>query len=303
MTLEAMAGAAGQCLIASYPKSGNTWMRALLTSLLQPDRPLVLDDLLGHTNLVDSSWASEEFGVDVTELGVERLDEMRATLLRDRHDELRAAGELEFVKLHGANRALESGRRLADASAGRAIVLVRHPFDIVASYAEFVRSDPDMIIDAMTRPDAQIDRTGRSRPHRLPETQQSWALHAASWCIDPPLPTAVVRYEDLLERPVVELGRVAEFLGFDPESAELDSAVAACRFERLQQTERRQGIAWKPHADVAFFRAGTAGNGSEVLTQSQRDRLVVSAGVMMQRLGYLPDGTCTHLGNSMWTEM
>lgn len=59
------APAAGRTIIwlASYPKSGNTWLRALLTAYLAPDQPLDLAALTGAPVQLDRQALDDACGI------------------------------------------------------------------------------------------------------------------------------------------------------------------------------------------------------------------------------------------------
>lgn len=273
-----------QCLLASYPRSGNTWMRALLTACAQPDAPLVLDDLLGHNVLLSQAALASELGEDPTELTIDQLDEARSALLR-RHNTRAAGSEPEFVKTHAVNRTLPSGHRFADAHSGHAVYLVRHPFDVAVSYAAFVDTGIDEMIELMLRSSALIDRPAEARPARLPELLSSWAAHVDSWTVEPPIPTTLVRYEDLMADPLQQLRRVVDAVGIDCDDGVLARAIDQCSFARLRHLETVQGIAFKPSSADWFFRAGVVGEGGRVPPRA-RARFLREAGKVMARLGY-----------------
>ncbi len=86
--------------LASYPKSGNTWMRAFLTALLKPDK-----EGLDINNLVPSTIASsrqlfdEMAGVSASDLLPEEIDRLRPAIYRQNAME---SEELVYHKIHDA---------------------------------------------------------------------------------------------------------------------------------------------------------------------------------------------------------
>lgn len=92
---------------------------------------------------------------------------------------------------------------------------------------------------------------------------------------------AEVRYEDLLERPEMEVGRLLEFLGvaFDEETAR--RCVVAASFERLSKGRQRGD-----EDPSSFFRKGVAGDWKNVFTSQDGETFDEEAGELLARLGY-----------------
>ena len=272
------------CLLASYPRSGNTWLRALLTSCVYPDRPLVLDELIGPNVLVDAQLLARELGSDPHELTVDQLDETRSSWLRLQNAHHNAP-ERRFIKTHIVNRALPSGRRFADAECGQAIYIVRHPLDVAVSWAQFAAVAIDEVVTHMASTTAMIARPTGERPARLPELISGWSTHVDSWTASPALPTTIVRFEDLLTDPIGQLRCITDAIGIEHDDALLAHAVDACSFPQLQRLEQMQGFELSPPRG-RFFRVGTSGQAARVPPKA-RAGVHQSAGPTLARYGYV----------------
>lgn len=91
-----------------------------------------------------------------------------------------------------------------------------------------------------------------------------------------------VRYEDLLERPKEEVGRLLEFLGADASESTVSRCVSAATFEKLAGRERGQEAA-------SFFRKGIAGDWRNVFTEQNKQSFKAVAGDLLIELGYEDD--------------
>jgi hypothetical protein len=95
---------------------------------------------------------------------------------------------------------------------------------------------------------------------------------------------AEVRYEDLLERPEEEIGRLFEFLGAHASEEVVRRCVDAASFERWSK-----GRAQGEEDSTALLRKGVAGGWGEIFTDRDRRVYKEVAGQMLIKLGYEKD--------------
>ncbi|MDQ3436082.1 MAG: sulfotransferase [Actinomycetota bacterium] len=93
-----------------------------------------------------------------------------------------------------------------------------------------------------------------------------------------------VRYEDLLERPIEEVGRLAGFLGADTSERAVRQAVGSASFEKLSKGRERG-----QEDTSSFYRKGIAGDWNNYFTERDREIYKEEAGELLIRLGYERD--------------
>src|SRR5918998_530343 len=93
-----------------------------------------------------------------------------------------------------------------------------------------------------------------------------------------------VRYEDLLERPHEEVGRLAGFLGADTGEKAVRQAVGSASFEKLSRGRERG-----QEDTSSFYRKGIAGDWKNYFTEEDRQIYKEEAGELLIRLGYERD--------------
>ncbi|GGD47385.1 hypothetical protein GRI62_08740 [Erythrobacter arachoides] len=277
----------GIAWLASFPKSGNTWTRILLSNLIA--RESIDDDRFAS---LPGSISSNRTAFDVitglpsSDLTDDEIDLLRPQFYRMQADS--AEGRL-YIKVHDGYHETGKGEPLfpADCSFG-AIYLVRHPFDVAVSYAHHQgHRDFDKIV-------AQMNNVGHimagGRKGQLRQKTLGWGGHYRSWHQQDAIPVLTVRYEDMLADTAAALTRIAHFLGL-PEAGDAQAiarAVEESRFERLRAKEEEHGFGERPEKTEKFFRSGRSGEGRDVLTLAQRTSLVASNEDVMEKLGYLP---------------
>lgn len=95
----------------------------------------------------------------------------------------------------------------------------------------------------------------------------------------------LLQYETMLEQPLAEARRLAQFCNLDLSEEELRTAVADSSFENLQSLEEKYGHETEED-DVTFFRKGERRQWKEELDNSDRKVLIERFGNTLERLGY-----------------
>ncbi|KUR78185.1 sulfotransferase domain-containing protein [Novosphingobium sp. FSW06-99] len=277
----------GYYWIASYPKSGNTWLRLALWSLAHDGAvPDLGDDRLNQVPICCSRMEFDnELAVDSSDLPHEQI-----AALRPRFYEAQAARSSEPLlrKVHDGWTLTPAGEPLFPPHVTLGTVyLVRDPRDIVPSLAHHAGITIDDQVASMERPAIILAGQAQGITMQLPQCLLNWSAHVASWLDAPGRPALVQRYEDLLGDPVAALTRIAAYLDLPATAALIDRAVASTRFDRLQAAEARTGFFERPRHASTFFRRGRAGGWRTSLTRDQVGRIEAMHGAMMARMGYL----------------
>jgi hypothetical protein len=272
--------------LASYPKSGNTWLRVLLANYRQPDgRPVGINHLPG--SIASSRELFEEgVGLDSSELSISEIGCCRPVAYRA------VAGRLAaptFVKVHDAWSRAADGTPIfpPEVSAG-VIYIVRNPLDIAGSLAHHRGVRIGEAVEILCDEEARIADAADRLEAQLPQAVGSWSRHARSWIDESHLRVHVVRYEDMLADTPAALCGVLEFAGLSVDEARVAASVEAARFDRLQAQERAEGFVERsPRATRPFFGRGIAGGWRQDLSPDQVRALVFAHGDTMRRFGYL----------------
>ncbi len=268
--------------IASYPKSGNTWMRAFLHNLLlDPPEPTRINELtqftLGDTHPM---WYEQVSGRSIAGASHEELAKLRPLVHRVL---TQVFPDSVFVKTHMALTEIAGAPLITmDYTAG-AIYIVRDPRDVAISSASHFGTDIDGAIEIMNSAQA---RTGFTESN-VPQYYGTWSQHVQSWTAMPHRALLIVRYEDMLTKPGPTFRKVAEFLGLKPPLERLQKAIRFSSFGEMKKQEEREGFIERSDLSSAFFRAGKAGQWRDRLTPSQIEKIVADHGDVMRKFHYL----------------
>lgn len=270
--------------LASYPKSGNTWLRCLLQSCLGGGSAVDINALtVGQTLARDRAAFDEFIGIAASDLtGDEVLDWSGAALCAQ------AAGVegTLFVKTHDARLRLPGGNWTIPAEPTRAAVyLVRDPRDVAPSLARHLDCSVDEAIAFMAEPRRLMGRSRSRLAAQLWQYWASWSRNAASWLEPAPFPIHLVRYEQLRAAPEETLTDILAALGMPHPAGTVRAAVAAAALDRLRGQEAAHGFQENP-ASAPFFGDGRTGGWRDVLSAGQVARIEAAHGAVMRELGY-----------------
>jgi aryl sulfotransferase len=272
--------------LVSYPKSGNTWMRMMLSSLMSGGAPVDINALDMRIGITTFAEMDEYLGVESTEMTREEIAAARPAL----HAVIAADHDIPLLlrKVHDRYWRTPSGEAafVPDCSRG-AIYLVRDPRDVAVSFSHHRGCGIDQMIDQMADDLVLAAAVYRGR-EQLPQPLGSWSEHVRSWLDQTEIPALVIRYEDMLRAPLAALAQAVAHLGIIAAEAHLQAAVAGTQFGLLRAQEGNAGFRERlTSATAPFFRQGRAGGWREQLSATQADRIVEHHRTIMARFDYL----------------
>ncbi len=273
--------------LASYPKSGNTWLRVFVANLLaDQDRPVGINEIGDEAIASHRGWLDEVLGFSTAHLTAAEVDRVRPAVYAWSARDFGAS----YCKVHDAWSLTADGVPLfgSDASLG-ALYILRNPLDVASSLANHLGVDVDAAIEKLGNPDGAFSEVKRGLPSQVRQHLGTWSTHVLSWVDQAVVPCMALRYEDMLTTPVETFGRAAGFLGLPVDPQRIARAVAHCSFSELRSQEDAGNFVERPAVATRFFRRGGSGHWREELTPAQVDRIVADHGAVMARFGYLDD--------------
>ncbi|MDX2161779.1 MAG: sulfotransferase domain-containing protein [bacterium] len=270
--------------LASYPKSGNTWMRAfLLNYLLDPPEPHDINHM-GSLFTASTRWAFDMMaGFASAHLPSAAVDELRPTIYRH----YAAIDEtLKFLKVHDAFRHTAAGDPMFPPEATRGVVyILRNPLDVAVSFAYHQDASFEDTVWQMNDPDAELGHIPDGIGGQFTQPLTTWSGHVTGWVDQTALPVHVVRYEDMTADPAAAFTAVLRFVGMEVDSARLEKAVRFSSFRELRQQEEKKAFVERPSTGN-FFRKGVVGSGKSELSPELIAQIHADHAAVMARFGY-----------------
>jgi hypothetical protein len=272
--------------LASYPKSGNTWMQVLLTNYLRrAEQPADINSLDSGPIAGARRVFDDHVGIEASDLTQDEIERYRPMVYEQMSDQ---ATEPLFLKVHDAFTYTRYGYPLISKAATAGVIyLLRNPLDVAVSYAHHDATSIERMVHKMADPDFALVDSPQTLHNQLRQRLLTWGGHVTSWVDEPGLRLHLVRYEDLQADPIAGFTGVVRFCGLDDDAVRIARAVDFSRFERLQQQEAEHGFAVKTPRAASFFRKGISGSWREALTPELVARLIADHQEAMRRFGYL----------------
>lgn len=192
--------------LASFPKSGNTWVRFLLYAYLFGD--------LETSGDINRRIPAIHRDPQVTPPPGERLFVKTHFVLTDKHPQLDLTEKAIYIK--------------------------RHPKDILLSGLNYHRMTGALPEKTTDQQYAQTFIARGSDPIWLQQGFGTWDQHVQSWTNTARFPVHVTTYEQLKSDTAAQLADILAFVGVEPDPDRVSAAVKAADFDQLRALEVRE---------------------------------------------------------------
>lgn len=287
--------------IASYPRSGNTWLRSILSSIFLGKKGKFNFSLLENIEAFDIpsryEFVKYLYNSDYKKLkninviSKYWLEAQRRIYKNDNYNFLK---NITFFKTHSANINLNNKQFTnSDKSAGL-IYIVRDPRDVVISYSKHYEVPIDKTIDNI----ANTMKLLRTTEKEYPILIGSLNYHYKSWKYLK-APKLIVKYENLLNDPSKTISEILLYFqiffnyNFNNREEILKNIVKTTDFKIMQNFEKQYGFKEAAYSTQNkkfkefFFRRGTSKQWEEILTASQINIIESSCCDLMKEFNYI----------------
>lgn len=256
--------------IASYPKSGNTWVRSLLSSYLYSDNGIFNFDLLKKIQQFPSKRYFKFFLKDFTD--IKKISDYwiaaqeRINLFNDK---------IVFLKTHSALCTLENNIFTNKNNTKAVIHVVRDPRNVITSishhYSEDISKSSDFIFN---KNKMLVGEEWGGNDFGIATILGDWSNHYKSWKNIKFAPAKIIKYEDLVDNPentfVSILNFLKKFMDIDINKKKITNVINSCSFDVLSDKEKKEGFKEaathkKSGEKLKFFNLGKKNNWKNLL--------------------------------------
>lgn len=237
----------GDIFLVSYPRSGSTWLRVMLAELIYGGSGESLNDVNYFIPVID-------------------LKPFKNRVIKSDLHVIKTEDIFKVTSKYYKNKKI--------------IYLVRDPRDVVLSWFRFQKAKgykhdfEQFFVDWLM---------GRIWP-------TSWMLHVNSWTgvgiekykIDP----MIIKYEDLLQNPEIELENLSNFIGLNISQDDLIRAINNASVENMKKKEIRGLWSSAQSKNMQFIGSATNNQWIDKLSPIQHKLLLDYAEKEMDRFNY-----------------
>ena len=273
--------------IASYPKSGNTWIRSFLCSyfFLDLDKESFSFDVLRHMPVFPNKKLFNAFGSNP-----KNLQELAKSWIQVQK-KINLNKKVNFLKTHNAFGNYKKHHFTDKINTLGAIYIVRDPRDVLVSYSKHMKKSISETLK-LIQDDNHIgfleDKEGV-----IGDIRGSWSQHYNSWKNFNIREKLIIKYEDLIEDPFNNFLKAINYLnrliGLKVDEENIKKCIKITSFNNLQNLEKTTGFKEKltNHSDVPFFNTGKVKQWQKVLDKETINIVEKKFAKEMSELNYI----------------
>ena len=273
--------------LASYPKSGNTWIRLFLDHLFSTKTEFNIN----HNSIAQFPVRKHFDGLATN---IDDLD-IFATNCNAAQIKINLDNKVRIFKTHNAYWKWKDGKYFFtdEENTLGTIYIVRDPRNVITSVLNYFHKKTYKDAFEFMKEDKVLG--GGEEDTGLPTIIASWANHYNSWKKFKKN-YLLVKYEDLLNNPKEEFFKITDYLrrvgNFQFNEIKILEAIRNCSFENLSEQEDQHGFESNSNKNKKlnkkFFNLGPKKNQwQNILDVETKDKIELLFKKEMKELGYL----------------
>ena len=274
--------------LASYPKSGNTWVRSLLSAYYYSKDGNFSFELLKN---IDQYPQKKYFDIKIDKPGeVNSYWEIS-------QEKIISEKKIKILKTHNSLLALNGKNFTKPEYTLGIIYVVRDPRNVITSLGHHFSENIKGAYKFMNTREMLITQSEWGGDNfGIATVIGSWSEHYKSWKNLNFAPMITIRYEDLLADTENTFIKIIEFLSkitdIKMDKKKIINSINSCSFENLSKKEDTEGFneqakSKKDKNKLKFFYLGKKNNWENLLDQNIEKSLRESFGKEMKELNYI----------------
>jgi len=276
--------------LASYPKSGNTWVRSIISSLLYSDDGNFSFELMSKVSQFPEKKYFKNF---INDFG--NFNQIKEKWI-SAQDMINLDNQIKVLKTHQGKYTVGKDSFTNDQNTLATIYIVRDPRTLISSISNHYTLTFDEASNFLMTP--QI--VGNSKRWEDKETGikcllGKWNDHYRSWTRNKSN-LLLIKYEDLIQNPENELEKIINFLkkylNIETNNNKNKKILETTSFKNLKEMEqkglfRENVLNKKDENKVSFFHLGPANNWKDNLNEDVKNKIEKNFYQEMIELKYL----------------
>ena len=228
--------------IASYPKSGNTWLRTLISSYYYSKDGIFHPDLIKNIGQFPEKDYFKDFPLDTKNVVGTTKYWIKA------QEKINYDKKLRFFKTHNVYGKIDNKPFTNKENSLGCIYIIRDPRNVITSLSNHYELNYEDSLAWMTNHKKYIYDNRGDNDYGNFQFISSWSNHYKSWKIQRDIPIKIVKYEDLLQDPEKILVDVLNFIyrlgksNISIDKKKLSNSISSTDFEKMQKLEKKEGF-------------------------------------------------------------
>ena len=275
--------------IASYPKSGNTWVRAMISSLVYSNDGVFNFELLKKIQQFPNRKHFENFTQKFQD-----INELKKFWIAAQNW-INLSGEIKFLKTHHINCKIGEHPFTNNNNTLGAIYVVRDPRNLINSFVNHYQIDKKAAKNFITSKASATGGTAGSKQNNVFTILGSWDDHYKSWKkINNNL--LIIKYENLILNPYEEIHRIIRFLekfiNFNYDDNKIKNIIESTSFQKMKKMELEKGFDEaisneETSNKINFFNLGSEHKWQKYLNDDEVNYITNKLSTEMKELGYI----------------
>ena len=276
--------------LASYPKSGNTWMRSIISALLYSDDGDFNFNLLRK---IDQFPEKKYFKYFIKNYG--DFNEIKKNWIVAQ-DKINLDGKIKLFKTHQGKYTVEGNSFTNNDNTLATIYIVRDPRNLVQSISNhYTKSLEDSCEFLLASKIIGNGKNYEDKQGGLYTLLGKWNEHYRSWTTNKNN-LLLIKYEDLIKNPKAQLERTIDFLKkyltFETDKNKINKILETTSFNNLKKLEKEGQFNEntqnkKDGGKVNFFHLGPKNLWHKNLNEKIVSKIEKNFFIEMKELGYL----------------